>query len=290
MQILNSPEDIRSLCGQWRDQGHRVALVPTMGYYHAGHESLMRYAREKADRVVVSLFVNPAQFGPGEDLAAYPRDLERDAATARSLGVDALFHPAPEAMYAPDHATWVNVPDLARGLCGVSRPTHFQGVCTVVLKLFLLTLPHLAVFGEKDWQQLAIIKRMVRDLNVPVYVEGRPIVREADGLAMSSRNVYLSAEERAQAPEIQRGLQWARELVRQGETNAALLRDAVLLRWAERLPLGRLDYLSVVDPVSLEPLDVINGPSLKGTTLTGSALMACAVRVGKARLLDNILL
>lgn len=261
-------------------QGQRIALVPTMGYYHAGHEELMRYARTQADKVVVSLFVNPIQFAPGEDLAAYPRDLDSDAAKASALGVDVLFAPQPEEMYAPDQATVVSVPALSTGLCGLTRPTHFQGVCTVVLKLFHLIGPHMAVFGQKDWQQLAIIRRMVRDLNVPVSVEGRPIVREDDGLALSSRNVYLTPEERRQAPEIQRGLRFAQDMARQGERSAALLQRTVLRRWAERLPAGRLDYLTVVDASSLEPLDEVNG----------NALMACAVRMGKARLIDNILL
>lgn len=280
MRILHSTHEIYELCQAWRGQGRSIALVPTMGYYHAGHAALMRYARAHADRLVVSLFVNPAQFGPEEDLAAYPRDFERDAATARSLGVDALFAPAPDAMYAPDHATLVSVPALSGGLCGVARPTHFQGVCTVVLKLFLLITPHVAVFGEKDWQQLAVIKRMTRDLNVPVRVEGRPIVREDDGLAMSSRNVYLAEAERAQAPEIRRGLLLARDMARRGEADVRRLRQAVLKYWDERLPLGRPDYLSVVDADSLEPRDGV-GP---GT------LMACAVRVGKARLIDNVML
>ena len=280
MQIIKNPSEMAALCASWRTQGQRVALVPTMGFYHAGHEDLMRHARAHADKVAVSLFVNPAQFAPGEDLAAYPRDLARDAALAEAAGVDAIFAPEPEALYAPDHATWVEVPELSRGLCGVSRPTHFRGVCTVVLKLFLLLAPHMAVFGEKDWQQLAIIRRMVRDLNVPVEVEGRPIVREQDGLALSSRNVYLTPEERAQAPEIRKALLRARDMVQQGETSATLVQQMVLRRWAERLPLGRLDYLSIVDTASLKPLEVIGD----------NALMACAVRMGKARLIDNILL
>ncbi|WP_165072544.1 pantoate--beta-alanine ligase [Desulfovibrio sp. ZJ200] len=280
MQILTTPQDLAARCRAWHAAGEDIALVPTMGYYHAGHEDLMAHGRGLAKRLVVSLFVNPAQFGPGEDLEAYPRDAERDAAIAESHGVDVLFMPEPGSMYAPDHATWVEVPDLAKGLCGQSRPTHFRGVCTVVLKLFLLTGAEVAVFGQKDWQQQAIIRRMVRDLNVPIRIETRPTTREADGLALSSRNVYMTARERAQAPEIRRGLLYAQKLVSDGEKNAAVLREAVLRRWAERLPLGRLDYLAVVDPESLDPLDEINGP----------ALMACAVHMGKSRLIDNILL
>lgn len=280
MQILTTPQELAAQCRAWRAAGESISLVPTMGYYHAGHESLMERGRALAQRMVVSLFVNPAQFGPGEDLAAYPRDLERDAAIARKHGADVLFVPEPQSMYAPDHATWVEVPGLAKNLCGLSRPVHFRGVCTVVLKLFLLTGADVAVFGEKDWQQQAIIRRMVRDLNVPVRIETCPTGREADGLALSSRNVYMTPEERAQAPEIRRGLLHARALAEKGETSAALLREAVLGHWAKHLPLGRLDYLSVVHPESLEPLEGIAGP----------ALMACAVRLGKARLLDNILL
>lgn len=280
MQILTTPRDLAAQCQLWHAQGEDVALVPTMGYYHAGHEDLMTHARGLAKRLVVSLFVNPAQFGPGEDLEAYPRDAERDAAIAASHGADVLFMPEPGSMYAPDHATWVEVPELAKGLCGQSRPIHFRGVCTVVLKLFLLTQADVAVFGQKDWQQQAIIRRMVRDLNVGTRIETRPTTREADGLALSSRNVYMTAEERAQAPEIRAALLYAQKLTQEGEKSAALLREAVLRRWAERLPLGRLDYLSIVHPESMAPLGTVDGP----------ALMACAVRMGKARLIDNILL
>lgn len=280
MQILITSQDLAAQCRLWHAQGEDVALVPTMGYYHAGHEDLMTHARGLAKRLVVSLFVNPAQFGPGEDLEAYPRDAERDAAIAASHGADVLFMPEPGSMYAPDHATWVEVPELAKGLCGQSRPIHFRGVCTVVLKLFLLTQADVAVFGQKDWQQQAIIRRMVRDLNVGTRIETRPTTREADGLALSSRNVYMTAEERAQAPEIRAALLYAQKLTQEGEKSAALLREAVLRRWAERLPLGRLDYLSIVHPESMAPLGTVDGP----------ALMACAVRMGKARLIDNILL
>ena len=280
MQILTTPHELEAQCRAWRKAGDDIALVPTMGYYHAGHEDLMTHARGLARRLVVSLFVNPTQFGPGEDLEAYPRDPERDAAIAAAHGADVLFRPEPGLMYAPDHATWVEVPELAKGLCGQTRPVHFRGVCTVVLKLFLLTGADVAVCGQKDWQQQAILRRMARDLNVPVRIVTRPTVREADGLALSSRNLYLTPEERAQAPEIRQGLLYARKLAEEGETSVSLLREAVLRRWAERLPLGRLDYLSVVHPESLAPL----------TEAGDAALMACAVRMGKARLIDNILL
>lgn len=282
MQILTTPQDLAAQCRQWHARGEDIILVPTMGYYHAGHESLMDHARPLARRMVVSLFVNPAQFGPGEDLAAYPHDHERDAAIAGRHGADVLFIPEDGSMYAPDHATWVEVPELSHGLCGLSRPTHFRGVCTVVMKLFMLTRADMAVFGQKDWQQQAILRRMVRDLNVPIRIETCPIVREADGLALSSRNVYLTPEERAQAPALQRGLQAARSLASRGEARVKVLRNAVLAYWAEFLRLGRLDYLAVVDPDSLRPLDTLEAGR--------PALMACAVRMGKARLIDNILL
>lgn len=278
MQILENPSALSLQADQWRAAGERVALVPTMGYFHDGHLSLMRRARELADRVVVSRFVNPTQFGPNEDLAAYPRNAEQDAALAAEAGVDALFQPAPEAMYRPDHATWVEVPALASVLCGATRPIHFRGVCTVVLKLFHLARPHVAVFGEKDWQQLAIIRQMIRDLDVDVRIEGHPIVREADGLALSSRNAYLTPEERDQAPGIYRGLRMVGERVRQGERDADALRDALAAHLRRDVPLGEPDYLALVHPDTLQPL----------SRLEDAALIAVAVRLGRARLIDNL--
>ncbi|MDR2819597.1 MAG: pantoate--beta-alanine ligase [Desulfovibrio sp.] len=280
MQLLKNSKELADVCRGWHADGQDIALTPTMGCYHAGHEDLMHYGRMLAKRLVVSLFVNPAQFGPGEDLQAYPRNAERDAAIAKKCGADILFMPEATDMYMPDYATWVDVPELSAALCGQSRPTHFRGVCTVVLKLFLLTMADVAVFGAKDWQQQTIIRRMVRDLGMPTRIEARPTVREADGLALSSRNVYMTADERAQAPEIYQALRYAGDMVAGGESSATLLRKAVLRRWAERLPLGRLDYLAVVHPDTLSPLDSVDGP----------AIMACAVRMGKARLIDNILL
>lgn len=249
MQIIHSPEALHSVCTEWRRQGLKTALVPTMGYYHAGHASLISYARSVADKVIVSLFVNPTQFGPNEDLEAYPRDFEKDSALVRELGGDVLYAPEPENMYAPDHATWVEVPALANTLCGLSRPIHFRGVCTVVLKLFMLAQPSLAVFGEKDWQQLAIIKKMVSDLNVPVEVVGRPIVREADGLALSSRNVYLTPEERAQAPQIRKSLEMAAGLAAGGNaTPPESLRPSVAI-W----PSISLQVRRITSPSSIPP-------------------------------------
>jgi pantoate--beta-alanine ligase len=280
MQILRDAKEFQELCLEWRARGQCLALVPTMGAHHAGHLSLMRAAKAGGARVLVSLFVNPAQFGPNEDLAAYPRNPEHDAESAEAAGAELLFMPDPHDMYAADHATWVETPALARTLCGLSRPEHFRGVCTVVLKLLLLSQAQRAFFGEKDWQQLAIIRRMVSDLNVPVEIRGCPTVREADGLALSSRNAYLTPEERAQAPQIQAGLQQARELARQGERSAKVLCAVVIEHWARHLPLGRKEYVSLVHPHSLEAVDAIGE----------AAVMACAVRLGKARLIDNILL
>ncbi len=239
----------------------------------------MRRGRALAGKLVVSLFVNPTQFGPGEDFAAYPRDAARDAAVASRLGADLLFAPTPESMYHPDHSTWVEVPDLAAGLCGLSRPTHFRGVCTVVTKLFMLVQPTVALFGEKDWQQLAIIRRMARDLSIPVDVRGVPVVREADGLALSSRNVYLTPEERAQAPHLQKGLALAAGMAAKGETAPADLARAVRAYWAAHMPLGREDYLSFVHPDSLAP----------ATDAATPTLAAAAVRFSRARLIDNLL-
>lgn len=280
MEIIREPHALQKTGLLWRAQGLVTGLVPTMGCFHEGHLALMDFARQRADRVMVSLFVNPTQFGPNEDLSRYPRDFERDAALAKAHGVDLLFAPEPGAMYAPDHATWVEVPELARGLCGASRPTHFKGVATVVAKLFLLAQPSFAVFGEKDWQQLALIRRMVRDLQFPLEVVGRPIVREADGLAMSSRNVFLTPAERQAAPGIRQGLLRAVEQVGQGRRETAGILADLEVFFAERLPMARLDYARVVDPESLEPLDEVRGP----------ALLAVALFMSKARLIDNVLL
>lgn len=283
MQIISDPQSAAALAKEWRFSGLHTVLVPTMGFFHAGHESLMRRARALGDKVMVSLFVNPAQFGPTEDLAAYPRDMERDAALARACGVDLLFTPSNDAMYAPDHATWVEVPELSAGLCGRSRPTHFRGVCTVVAKLFMLLLPTTAVFGQKDWQQLAILRRMARDLNIPVTLEGCSIVREPDGLALSSRNAYLTQAERAAAPQLYQGLLRAKALFDEGERRVTVLADSVRRHWAAHLVQGQEDYLSFVHPESLAPVsDALSAEQ--------PCLVAAAVRLGRARLIDNLLM
>ncbi len=283
MDVIRDPIAFQRQAWQWRCDGITTALVPTMGFFHEGHLRLMDAARERAGasgKVMVSLFVNPTQFGPKEDLSAYPRDLERDSRLAESRGVDVLFAPEPSAMYAPDAATWVDVPSLGQGLCAITRPTHFRGVATVVAKLLLLAMPCAAIFGQKDWQQLAVIRRMVRDLNMPVEIVGHAIVREPDGLALSSRNVYLTPEERAQAPAIFAGLRKAQEAVQAGERSVANIKAAFAAHIAAHMPKARIDYAELVHPDSLEPLATVDGP----------ALMAVAVFHGKARLIDNLLL
>jgi pantoate--beta-alanine ligase len=279
MEIVSDPGDMQAVSLAWRKLGQQIAFVPTMGYFHDGHLALMRYGRERGDRLVVSLFVNPTQFGPSEDLDRYPRDLKQDTALARQVGVDVLYTPAAADMYPPGYQTYVTVEDLSQPLCGASRPGHFRGVATVVLKLFHQVLPHLAIFGEKDYQQLAVIKRMVADLNVPVEVVGRPIVREADGLAMSSRNSYLSPEERRSALCLSHSLKAARRLVSARKNNREEILP-VVRQIISQEPHTRIDYLALVDPDTLEEVE----------TITSAARLALAVWVGNTRLIDNALL
>jgi len=278
MQIITDPEEMQQTGLNCRCRGERVALVPTMGYFHEGHLSLIRWARENSDRTVVSLFVNPTQFGPGEDFQDYPRDFERDRDLARELGTDILFSPTAGQMYPENHATWIQVPELSKYLCGASRPGHFQGVCTVVAKLFTIVLPHVAVFGQKDWQQLAIVRRMARDLNLPVEVVGRPIVREEDGLALSSRNTYLDEDQRQQAPWIFDGLKRAREWVAAGETDAGAIKQGLREYYERHVPSGQIDYIEVVDSREMHPVEEAGE----------NALLAVAVYLGRARLIDNM--
>lgn len=280
MLHLTDPLALQRLCREWEAAGETIALVPTMGYLHAGHESLIQKGRETASKLVVTIFVNPTQFAPNEDLDAYPRSPEEDAARILARGADVLFMPEPEAMYPKGHATIVETPALAAGLCGVSRPTHFRGVCTVVAKLLLLSRAHYAIFGEKDRQQLAIIRRMAKDLFIPVEIMGLPTMREADGLAMSSRNAYLTPQERAEAPQFAEGLRQAVAAGLTGETSPTALAALVRAHWAAHLPAGREDYLAFVDPDSLAPLERITGPFV----------VAAAMRLGKTRLIDNFLI
>lgn len=262
-----------------RREHKRIGLVPTMGFLHAGHLSLIHLARKHADRVVVSIFVNPTQFGPNEDFEDYPRDFERDQALCQENGADILFVPPAEAIYPPGFQSYVSLEALPHHLCGLSRPIHFRGVATVVAKLFNLVKPHVAVFGEKDYQQLLVIRQMARDLNFDIEVRGGPIVREEDGLAMSSRNSYLTPEQRKSAGCLHQSLALAQELVAQGERDPHRIigRARALI---QSQPDTDIDYIAITDPQTLEEVEQINGP----------VLMALAVKVGKPRLIDNAIL
>lgn len=278
MQIVATVEDVRNQVKAWREEGLSVGLVPTMGYLHEGHKSLIDRAVEQNDRVVVSVFVNPIQFGPNEDLATYPRDLERDAALCENAGANLIFHPEPENMYFDDFCTYIDMDGLTKGLCGKTRPTHFRGVCTVVGKLFNIVQPDRAYFGQKDAQQLAVIRRMVRDLNFNLEIVGCPIIREEDGLAKSSRNTYLSEEERQAATILHKGLTKGEEMVRGGETNGETVKKAIC-DIIESEPLAKVDYVDIVDFDNIEEI----------TTIKGSVLVAVAVYIGKTRLIDNFI-
>ena len=279
MKIVAAVEEVREQVRAWREEGLSVGLVPTMGYLHEGHKSLIDKAVEQNDRVVVSVFVNPIQFGPGEDLATYPRDLERDAALCEKAGASLIFHPEKENTYFDDFCTYIAMDDLTKGLCGKTRPTHFRGVCTVVGKLFNIVQPDRAYFGQKDAQQLAVIRRMVRDLNFDLEIIGCPIIREADGLAKSSRNTYLSGEEREAATILHKGLLRGEELIRNGEKSASVIAREIT-RVIESEPLARIDYVEVVDFDRIEKID----------TIEGTVLTAVAVYIGKTRLIDNFII
>jgi pantoate--beta-alanine ligase len=279
MEIIRDPQAMHGRSRQWRGRGLKVVLVPTMGFFHQGHLGLMEYGRTIGDRLVVSLFVNPTQFGPQEDLAQYPRDLDRDIRLAREAGVDGLFTPEVGAMYPPGYQTFVAVEALSGGLCGASRPGHFRGVATVVLKLLHQVEPQVAVFGEKDYQQLVVVKRMVADLEVPTEIVGRPIVREPDGLAMSSRNTYLNPEERAAALCLYRGIQAAEKLAAAGEKSRDRIVE-VVREIITRTPYSRIDYVALVDPATLQEVEAIRG----------EARLVLAVWINNTRLIDNTLL
>lgn len=276
---IETVQDMVQERAKWQDRGLKVALVPTMGYFHEGHLALMRRARELADRVVVSLFVNPAQFGPSEDLDRYPRDLEKDMALAEKVGVDCIFTPEPREMYPNGYQTWIDVIEITSGLCGRSRPGHFRGVATVVAKLFNIIRPHLAIFGKKDFQQLKVIEQMVRDLNFQVDIIGHEIVREPDGLAMSSRNTYLSAQERKTALILYESLELAQKLVASGTTAASDI-IAEIKRHIVSHPKTRIDYIFLGDPDTLSECSVVGKETL----------LALAVWVGNTRLIDNTIL
>jgi len=259
-----------------RSAGHTISLVPTMGFLHEGHLELMRVAKKHSDQLVMSLFVNPTQFGPTEDYGEYPRDTEGDLEKALSVGVDMVFMPSVEEMYPEGSQTKVHVERVTQHLCGISRPTHFDGVTTVVAKLFNIVKPHLAVFGQKDFQQLTVISRMVIDLNLDIKILGVPTVREPDGLAMSSRNNHLSDNERKSALCLKKSLDLADKMFQEGERDAGIIRDAIESLIREH-PFTVIDYVSICDSTSLEDIGIMRDESL----------VALAVRVGKTRLIDN---
>ena len=280
MQVVTTQAALREQVRAWHREGLTVGLVPTMGYLHEGHASLIDRARASCDRVVASVFVNPTQFGPGEDLEAYPRDFERDCQLLESHGCDLVFHPEVDEMYpVGGTATYVELlNEMPKQLCGVTRPIHFRGVCTVVSKLFNLVNPDKAFFGQKDAQQLSIIRRMVRDMSYGVEIVGCPIVRDADGLAKSSRNTYLSAEEREAALVLSRAVRLGEKLIAEGERDATKVLDAMKAE-IQTTPLARIDYVSAVNLDTLEALD----------RLEGTVLVAMAVYIGRTRLIDNFI-
>lgn len=280
MDIAATVQEVRDKVKTWRAEGKTVGFVPTMGYLHEGHESLIKRAVAENDAVVVSIFVNPMQFGPTEDLASYPRDLKADAKLCETAGAKLIFHPEPDEMYTDGFCSYVDMNGLTNALCGLSRPVHFRGVCTVVNKLFNIVKPDKAYFGEKDAQQLAVIKRMVKDLNMDIEIVGCPIIREADGLAKSSRNTYLSPESRKQAVVLSKSIFMARKMVEDGERDAEKVKKA-MRELIESEPLTDIDYVEIVDVNTMQSLDVIKG----------EILCAIAVNVGgEARLIDNFMM
>ncbi len=277
MKIAYTVKEVREQVKAWKKDGLTVGLVPTMGYLHEGHASLMKKGVEQCDKVVVSVFLNPMQFGPTEDLAAYPRDFERDSKLCEDMGVEMIFHPEPEEMYSPHFCSYVDMSVLTEDLCGKSRPVHFRGVCTVCNKLFNIVQPDKAFFGEKDAQQLAVIKRMVEDLNMDLEIVGCPIVREEDGLAKSSRNTYLNAEERKAALILSKSIFLGQKMVEEGERDARKVVKA-MTELIETEPQAHIDYVKVVDGLTMQPIDVIDRP----------IVTAIAVYINDtARLIDN---
>ena len=274
MQVTKTVEETRKQIKQWKKEGKTIGLVPTMGFLHEGHASLIRKCREQNDIVVVSDFVNPTQFGPNEDLEAYPRDFERDSKLCESLGADLIFAPSPEDMYHDPHA-FVSIDTLSETLCGKTRPIHFKGVCTVVTKLFHIVVPDRAYFGEKDAQQLAIIRKMVKDLNFDIEIVGCPIVREEDGLAKSSRNTYLNDKERQAALCLSRAVKTGKEVIYTGADAKEVLNPMKTIIEAE--PLARIDYVMMVDALTMQPIEKADR----------DVLVAMAVYIGKTRLIDN---
>ncbi len=278
MKIVKTVDEVRAQVKEWRKEGLSVGLVPTMGYLHEGHQSLIKKSVEQNDRTVVSVFVNPMQFGPTEDLESYPRDLEADARLVESTGGDLIFNPEPKEMYKDGFCSFVNMTGLPDALCGLTRPVHFKGVCTVVNKLFNIVKPDRAYFGEKDAQQLAIIMRMVKDLNMDIEIVGCPIIREADGLAKSSRNIYLTPEERKAAVILSKSVALGKKMVADGEKDAKKI-VAAMKELINSEPLATIDYVEMVDMDTMKAIDEVKG----------HVLCAMAVKFGKARLIDNFI-
>ena len=278
MKIVTTIQEVKDMVAGWRKQEQSIGFVPTMGYLHEGHGSLITEARKQNDKVVVSIFVNPMQFGPTEDLASYPRDLEKDSAFCESLGADLIFHPEPSEMYSDGFCSYVDMSVLTEELCGLSRPVHFRGVCTVLTKLFNIVQPDRAYFGEKDAQQLAVVKHMVEDLNMNLEIIGCPIIREEDGLAKSSRNTYLSQEERQAALILSKTIFMGQKMVEEGETDAVKLVEAMKANIRTE-PLAKIDYVKAVDGLTMQQVTEIKAP----------ALVAIAVYIGKTRLIDNFI-
>lgn len=281
MRVVKKKQDLRTEIGNWKKEGETVGLVPTMGFFHEGHLALMKAAASHADRIVTSIFVNPLQFGPSEDLDQYPRDLDRDTALAEKTGVDLLFIPEAAEMYPKGYQSTITVPQLTQSLCGKSRPGHFDGVATVVTKLFNLVQPDIAVFGRKDYQQLAMIKRMVIDLNFDIEIIGHPIIRESDGLAMSSRNKYLDQKARKDALCLSRGLQHARKKVQQNGSQPADQLIAQVIEFLSSVNSCKVDYVAIVDAETLED---------KYMAEPGDVAALAAYFNEKVRLIDNIIL
>ena len=277
MKLVKTIKEIRKIVSEWKKEGLTIGFVPTMGYLHEGHQSLIKNAA-KNDKVIVSIFVNPIQFGPGEDFESYPRDIDRDVEKCSEAGADLIFAPSPEEMYLDDFSTFVDMTGPTDDLCGKARPGHFKGVCTVVNKLFNIVTPDKAYFGEKDAQQLAVIKRMVRDLNINIKIIGCPIIREKDGLAKSSRNTYLSVEERKAALVINKALTCGKNIIQNGEKNPDKIVSAITSIINEE-PLAKIDYVKIVDADTISTVSEING----------NILVAAAVYIGKTRLIDNFI-
>jgi len=278
MKIIKKIAEMQKIANDLRQQGKSIGFVPTMGYLHEGHLSLMKCARKENDVVVISIFVNPTQFVPGEDYERYPRDEEGDIKKAKEVGVDIVFIPDVKDMYPDGYSTYVEEKVLSAGLCGARRPGHFKGVTTIVAKLFNIVKPHRAYFGKKDYQQLRVIERMARDLNFDIEIIGCPIVREPDGLAMSSRNVYLSQEERKSALCLYKSLLLAQNMIKKGEKKPAIIKKAMEEFILKHPHVKKIDYIEIVDRYTLQPVD----------KLTGNELIALAVFVGPARLIDNM--